>query len=226
MRKPTEDELAIGWVAAWGIWGLVVLPLLYLHSGSLGDIGVLVTAVATIAIACFTRALKRSTDKLWEAGERQLAHLEDTAVRQLRAYIFPQHTKLMDFDSNPLVQIIFKNSGQTPAYDTTLWATVAVAKYPLETAPERPSGLNTESEGHVGPGGSFHIGGRCNPAMTANERAGVRAGVAAVYVVGEVAYRDAFDIPRFTKFCFVYGGPGGLHPEGSMASYRYWNDAN
>ena len=103
------------------------------------------TALATIAIAAFTLTLKWSTDRLWTAGERQLAHFEDTAERQLRAYIFPRHTKLIDFNSNPLVQIIFKNSGQTPAYDTALWATVAVAAYPLENEPERPSGLGTES---------------------------------------------------------------------------------
>jgi hypothetical protein len=58
MRRPTEDELAICWVAAWGIWGLVALPLLYLHPGSLGDIGVWVTALATTAIAWFTLTIR------------------------------------------------------------------------------------------------------------------------------------------------------------------------
>ncbi len=39
------------------------------------------TALATIAIAWFTLTLKRSTDKLWEAGESQLRHAETEAVR-------------------------------------------------------------------------------------------------------------------------------------------------
>jgi hypothetical protein len=41
-----------------------------------------VTAVATIAIAAFTLTLKRSTDKLWEAGEKQFTLAKETADRQ------------------------------------------------------------------------------------------------------------------------------------------------
>jgi hypothetical protein len=86
VRKPTEDELAIGWVVAWGIWALVVLPIIYLHdgnlSGSLNEIAVLVTALATIAIAAFTLNLKWSTDKLWKAGEDQFRLAETVSDRQ------------------------------------------------------------------------------------------------------------------------------------------------
>jgi hypothetical protein len=46
-----------------------------------------VIAFGTILIALFTYVLYRSTNKLWDAGERQLRHLEDTSRRELRAYI-------------------------------------------------------------------------------------------------------------------------------------------
>jgi len=39
----------------------------------------LIAAIATVAIGLFTYTLKRSTDKLWEAGERQLEHAKDEA---------------------------------------------------------------------------------------------------------------------------------------------------
>jgi hypothetical protein len=39
----------------------------------------LIAAIATVAIGIFTYTLKRSTDKLWEAGERQLEHAKDEA---------------------------------------------------------------------------------------------------------------------------------------------------
>ena len=65
------------------------------------------------------RLAYRSTDKLWEAGERQLKHLESTAERQLRAYVYvvgkdflvqgEEHERFIN-------QIRILNSGQTPAY--------------------------------------------------------------------------------------------------------------
>jgi hypothetical protein len=40
------------------------------------------TVIATVAIAWFTFILKRSTDKLWDAGERQLQLAKETSNRQ------------------------------------------------------------------------------------------------------------------------------------------------
>jgi hypothetical protein len=42
--------------------------------------GGVLTALATIAIAIFTLTLKRATDRLWEAGERQLRHAQSEAA--------------------------------------------------------------------------------------------------------------------------------------------------
>ena len=41
-----------------------------------------------------------------------------------------------------------------------------------------------------------------------------------------MSYEDAFGMPRFVQFCFVYGGDAGVNPQGAMATYRYWNEAN
>jgi hypothetical protein len=46
--------------------------------------GGIITALATIAIALFTFTLKRATDKLWDAGERQLELLTTTNAAQSR----------------------------------------------------------------------------------------------------------------------------------------------
>src|SRR5205085_11515944 len=53
-----------------------------------------IIAFGTILIALFTYVLYRSTNKLWDAGERQLSHLETTAQRQLRAYIVANPTNV------------------------------------------------------------------------------------------------------------------------------------
>src|SRR6202021_3731348 len=46
--------------------------------------GGIITALATIAIAVFTLTLKHATDRLWDAGERQLRLLRNTAPVQSR----------------------------------------------------------------------------------------------------------------------------------------------
>jgi hypothetical protein len=46
--------------------------------------GAAVTALATIFIALFTLTLKRATDRLWDAGERQLKLLADSSTAQSR----------------------------------------------------------------------------------------------------------------------------------------------
>src|SRR5438093_182663 len=46
--------------------------------------GAAITALATIAIAAFTFTLKAATDRLWDAGERQLKLLGDTSTAQSR----------------------------------------------------------------------------------------------------------------------------------------------
>jgi len=78
-----------------------------------------ITAIATGFIAWFTLTLKHATDRLWDAGERQLSHLSETAQRQLRAYLHVDDVvmSLMNSHWNPNIQIIVKNYGQTPAYN-------------------------------------------------------------------------------------------------------------
>jgi hypothetical protein len=47
--------------------------------------GELVTAIATIFIAIFTLTLKQSTDRLWEAGERQIRALRQSVLISIHA---------------------------------------------------------------------------------------------------------------------------------------------
>ena len=50
----------------------------------LDRMGGVLTALATVAIAAFTLTLKRATDRLWDAGERQLELLAATNAAQSR----------------------------------------------------------------------------------------------------------------------------------------------
>jgi hypothetical protein len=53
-----------------------------------------ILAFGTICIAVFTYVLYRATNKLWDAGERQLAHFEAASKRELRAYVFLGYSPL------------------------------------------------------------------------------------------------------------------------------------
>ena len=60
-----------------------LLPFTALKAAQFLDkMGGAITALATIAIAIFTFTLKRATDKLWDAGERQLNLLAETSAAQ------------------------------------------------------------------------------------------------------------------------------------------------
>lgn len=62
-----------------------LLPFIVFETAQFLDkMGGAITALATIAIAIFTFTLKRATDKLWDAGERQLNFLTETSAAQSR----------------------------------------------------------------------------------------------------------------------------------------------
>jgi hypothetical protein len=62
-----------------------LVPFLAVKVGKILDaLGVAITAIATIFIVWFTLSLRQSTDKLWDAGERQLALLAETSAAQSR----------------------------------------------------------------------------------------------------------------------------------------------
>jgi hypothetical protein len=106
----------------------------------LEEYGGVLTALATVAIAWFTFTLRRSTDRLWEAGEGQLRVAKDSAdaakassealARMERAYLFLSvvvaHLGGKGVDHRVSVQFHFKNYGRTPALVTDVLAALQV----------------------------------------------------------------------------------------------------
>ncbi len=208
MRKPTEDQLAIAWVAAWGIWGLVVLPLIYLHddaghSGAVNDLAVLVTALATIAIAGFTFSLKRSTDKLWEAGEKQLRLAREEFISTHRPkLIVRQFVFIKPIPGQPLkVEFSIVNTGDTEAVwrywhsEVALWNGKYWEAPGLDHIVKPASSLKPIKNGQrVG----VTIHSRFD--VTAAQIADVEQGKLIVGAVGEITYADALKTNRRTGF--------------------------
>jgi hypothetical protein len=79
----------------------------------------------------------------------------NTSRAQLRAYVMVDKATTVDFGPVPKAEVIFKNYGQTPAYNLTIWTSVEVAVDDLKNkAAAPPSG--PAASGSLGPGGFVH----------------------------------------------------------------------
>ncbi|HTB01311.1 MAG TPA: hypothetical protein VK804_12605 [Bradyrhizobium sp.] len=220
MPKTTDGRIALVALIALAAWLLIGLPLIYLpfpehvHGEILG-------------VKYGEWLLFAATMGLWWATWRLVRSAENTAERQLRAYIFPQDVTITNIESIPEITVVLKNTGQTPAHDHTLWATMAVAAYPLSTEPAPPDGDPNESKGPLAPGAVNHFFASLESPITQEELRGIREGRAAIYLAGAVLYTDAFGKSRSTKFCY-FRGHAGLREfaDGPMSVYKKWNEAN
>src|SRR5262245_29502660 len=94
MPKFSEGQFALGGLAFFMVWLFFVLPLVFqapvehseFWSGKLTDwlllVFMLVLSIVTGLLYQATSDLRRSTDKLWDAGERQIEAVQKNADRQ------------------------------------------------------------------------------------------------------------------------------------------------
>jgi len=169
---------------------------------SIEIVGALVTAAATIAIARYTYTLKRSTDRLWDAGERQLSHLKESAQQQLGAYLGVSEGHIVSHDGGNtfVVEISIKNSGQTPAYQVTHCIDADVRDRLSRAAEPFPLPAKRPQEWVMAPGATWKlakdiaIGGPSGASSVAKQRD--------IFTWGRVDYFDVFDKPQYLLFRF------------------------
>jgi hypothetical protein len=186
-------------------------------------------ALFTLVLAFSTVGLWVSTIGLYRASERQLGLASETAQRELRAYIVgTSSAQMRGFNGpRPICLLSFKNAGQTPAFNVSVWTSNAVAAYPMENPPAPPNHTPEEesSVGVVAPGGEFHNEIVSDIEVTAAERAEVIAGRCAFYIYGKISYRDSFGIERTATFCHFFAGDRARGNNGPLATYHKWNVA-
>ena len=169
--------------------------------------GIFIRENSDAIIAVFTIILGLSTIGLWLQTDRLAKGAENTAVRQLRAYVAIKPAQLTEIRVGqvPSASFTMENTGQTPAYHVRYLAFVSVMPYPLN---DDQGDLVGAYEGQKMPDLTLHSRGQTegeaiddsaltgdafNKAMTGN---GFR-----LYMAGMVRYDDAFGIGRKTKFC-------------------------
>jgi hypothetical protein len=170
-----------------------------------------ILALGTVGIAIYTW-------KLWKGAET-------TSRAQLRAYVMVDSARVDDFGvgKTPVAHLVFKNSGQTPAYNLTHWCRMGVRPFPLvEGIPARGDTSEELPPRPLAPGASMHTSATIKGYILGDQTIQAMArGTGAIYVVGEIRYEDAFGEKRETDFLIFSGGPIGM--DGAMASYNSGN---
>jgi hypothetical protein len=175
--------------------------------------------------------LMRKSMKVAEAAatatEQSVKTMQDTAHRQLRAYVSVDRAWIEFPEPGvPKVTVVVKNAGQTPAHNLRHWIHQWIERYPLTTQlPTPPNGF-VMSSSLLGAGATHdmqikHPQPIIKPSFV--DEIGTSEGT--IYVYGEIRYEDVFGIEHFTKYRLMHGGqekppPGVLSPceEGNEAS--------
>jgi hypothetical protein len=171
-----------------------------------------IIAIWTVVLGFATCILGIATWRLWSATDRLVTGAEDTAERQLRAYVLVQPVTLYDFAEGRRLSADFtiRNVGQTPAYRVRAVADIDIFDHPLVDyqgeliLPDPNAPIPTRA---LQPTGDFLCGGQMDRPLTALDVMQVLAGEnRRVYLFGVVIYEDAFGEERRTKFCCYVGG--------------------
>lgn len=154
-----------------------------------------------------------------------------TGRRQLRAYVFidtgdiinvakpmedvpdgkePPKGALRWNNLGPVAVLRTRNTGQTPAYEMIHWAAIELREYPLTSAP--PKKLPRDRNTTVITLGANVVSTK-NVSMprplSDDDVASLRAATKAIWVFGEIVYRDAFGKRRFTRYRYRHNGLTG-----------------
>jgi hypothetical protein len=152
--------------------------------------------------------------------------MHDTEIRQLRAYVFPIEAVISNFEPDkPVIgTIIFKNSGQTPAYKVQIRTYIMFGPYLLREDLPHPD--VTAARALLGPGVGYQVTVRTARPLTTEEVALVKQGGGAIYVYGNVDLTDAFEFHRCIKFRYFFGGDMRTPPTGQPGALSTYRDGN
>ncbi len=176
-------------------------------------------------LVLFTAVLAIFTGKLWASTSKLVTGAEETAKKQLRAYISAVVESNRDYDGNVIpyeTAIVVSNAGQTPAHKMTYWTLSDIHEFPLTkelTTPSKEDLKALEAYSVLHPGKDFYLRPDIPEFNTAN-RLRITNGQA-VYIWGKISYEDAFGDNHDTAFCFFMDKEGYQHRQ-----FAFYMDKN
>lgn len=142
------------------------------------------------------------------AAEDTVELMRDNSKKQLRPYVSVTMKEHPDINS-PLDMraiLIFKNCGQTPAYNVYIWEKMELAPYPAaDKLFVRPAITFAHGVNILDPGAEREVVCYRRPLIKENWEGIVGKGNK-LYVWGEVTYSDIFNVDRRRKFRLIMAG--------------------
>jgi hypothetical protein len=177
-----------------------------------------VIAALTFFLAIFTGLL------VW-VGNKQ----EKTTRRQMRAFIYlnngsiyniasplaplaiykPTGAELISPSEGPLAQLTIKNSGPTPAFKVAHLGGICISDYPLSGELPPLIRVKNPPSSAIPPEGINTKNVRIALPLTSDQIAGLRNGTMAIWVYGEITYRDAFRRKRVSQYRLFHNNASG-----------------
>lgn len=154
-------------------------------------------------IAIFTVIIGIATALLFFATDNLVRGADDTARKQLRAYVHAIFTNktgtfFIQLGHSLEIPITIENSGQTPAYDVVVNIMAVVHDYPMTS----PLPNLIESEGSktvLHPRAKIYCTISLSDSLTQVQVDDIKIrGTKKIYMFGKVSYRDIYNIPRET----------------------------
>lgn len=149
-----------------------------------------------------TNNAARAANKSAEAAEQTVKIMQDTAQRQMRAYISVNGITDWTVDEGYIgFRLTIRNTGQTPAYNLRSGSKVSIAPFPrMDPLPHVP--LTEKSLATLGPATEQYLI-PYGHALSTSELAGFEKTEVAIYIHGRIEYHDAFGQLRVTSFTKV-----------------------
>jgi hypothetical protein len=170
-----------------------------------------IVAVETLFIAAFTIVLAFATGFLYDATRDLVEKTDQTAERQLRAYVFVKEVFIRNLDGPeaPAIHVYVKNWGQTPAYKYTNVGAVKYVPFPNIDFSRDPKGDQRVTVTTIPPSGESAIVVDLPFIVTPPIKEELKAGKYAIYAFGRIEYDDAFKKHRVENYRFIFGGDSG-----------------
>lgn len=162
-------------------------------------------------IAVFTVVLGIATWLLWRATDRLVEGADQTARRQLRAYISVTPKKVFNWKHEKYrvgVGFDIENHGQTIGFEICHSFSMAILDFPLADGFVFPeTARQYDQNNSLFPRAILPVRLWHDTALAPAETQDVESASKAFFTWGVMTYRDSFGKERSTNFCFSFGGP-------------------
>lgn len=178
----------------------------------------------TGGLVIVTGILAGYTACLWGSTKALANDSKESAERQMRAYISNLQVRCSPFtDAAPhRIELLFKNFGQTPAYNVSIWSRVEEMSVEAATTFDFPMEEPTPQSATWGPGQEVHMP---LPLIFKNGPY-VQDGSFVRFAFGQGNYKDAFGKRRNFRFRYAQGGPIYGVRDGYFVTCFEGNDAD